>query len=659
MRYFRPIGIDYGTRSSSAAMLTLDEQTLIKTHPLVQSGIEHAALGQNEEDSASVPNDDIPLLNYPRQIFSRSRLIDPPTRGDLAKRATARLRRIREEAEGVINEASLKTEYAVERAVMALPMCFDLGAAEILSRGAHDAGLKIVEYMPAPLAAVLYYNWKHHFEDSTALIYSFGGGSFDACVIRSVQGELFVLGAAGESFLGGVDIDRRLARSLAEKLSERGFDLSEDEESRNEDRALRDQFIEIAEDLKHRLTAEDTAAARFPEDLKDGDDLELPSDFTFERQDLDEAAHSLVEHTLSLTRLALKRAYEKGGVTAEEIKHVLLSGGSIGLPSIRPRLSELLGVRQAGPIGPSGVNQGLFVTLPDHAVAAGAALRGAALGVGVRDDSSKCMIWFLSSSVTDEDMISFRGKIEDSSTDEPLEDHTLYVTDGNRDLVDEVDVGTDGRFSVPDIDLEEEGESLFRFALLTPQGLPAAEVERPVFWNHDAKELPQGGDRTADFARDRAAQKEESHDSTSEETTPRSEHLPTARKIQEIEERFNAAFVRASISDCHEAESDFVQCASDIREALALGDHPKAIKRYGDLEGIFREVSALADAAEQNQDDAAGEEPEVKLAATSKILHVSGKPDATANTDIFGDPDASGNPDDLGNPDANQKEDDS
>ncbi|MEY3024546.1 MAG: molecular chaperone DnaK, partial [Planctomycetota bacterium] len=132
------------------------------------------------------------------------------------------LRRLRE-----IAAAELGMD--VRRAVITVPAYFDDAQRQATRDAGRLAGLEVLRIVNEPTAAALAYGLGARRRDgaATVAVYDFGGGTFDVSILRLVaegstdaggsDDQVFqVLATAGDTHLGGDDLDAALAAKLAE-----------------------------------------------------------------------------------------------------------------------------------------------------------------------------------------------------------------------------------------------------------------------------------------------------------------------------------------------------------------------------------------------------------------------------------------------------------
>jgi molecular chaperone HscA len=97
----------------------------------------------------------------------------------------------------------------IHQAVITVPAYFDDTARQATKDAATLAGLEVLRLINEPTAAALCYGLDHGVEGVYA-IYDFGGGTFDVSLLRMTKGVFQVLATAGDTQLGGDDIDQAI-----------------------------------------------------------------------------------------------------------------------------------------------------------------------------------------------------------------------------------------------------------------------------------------------------------------------------------------------------------------------------------------------------------------------------------------------------------------
>jgi molecular chaperone DnaK len=102
----------------------------------------------------------------------------------------------------------------VEAAVITVPAAFELHQCDATRKAAQLAGLAQSPLLQEPVAAALAYGFQADREKAFWLVYDFGGGTFDAAIIKAEEGAINVVNHGGDNFLGGSDIDWAIVEHL-------------------------------------------------------------------------------------------------------------------------------------------------------------------------------------------------------------------------------------------------------------------------------------------------------------------------------------------------------------------------------------------------------------------------------------------------------------
>ncbi len=197
-------------------------------------------------------------------------------------------------------------------AVITVPAYFDDAQRQATKDAAQLAGLNVLRLINEPTAAAIAYGLDNAAEGVYA-IYDLGGGTFDISILRLSQGVFEVLSTGGDSALGGDDYDRALAEAILVRSG-----LSADTA---EDQAV---LMAAARACKEALSDEDIATVEV--ELTGGE-----IDLSLNREEFEAATQLLTARTLQAVRKALRDA----GLGKEEVKGVVLVGGSTRMPQIK------------------------------------------------------------------------------------------------------------------------------------------------------------------------------------------------------------------------------------------------------------------------------------------------------------------------------------
>lgn len=225
-------------------------------------------------------------------------------------------------------------------AVITVPAYFDEGQRQATKDAAQLAGINVLRLISEPTAAAIAYGLDNASEGVYA-VYDLGGGTFDISILRLTQGVFEVIATGGDSALGGDDYDHALAGFV---LAQTGLEVASD----NDKAAM----LVAARAAKEALT--DSESTTFRAELA-GKAVQ----FELSRHQFDAATKPLTDRTIASVRKALRDAKLK----PDDLKGIVLVGGSTRMPQIRGAVAEFFG------------REPLVNLNPDEVVALGAAIQ--------------------------------------------------------------------------------------------------------------------------------------------------------------------------------------------------------------------------------------------------------------------------------------------
>jgi molecular chaperone DnaK len=256
----------------------------------------------------------------------------------------------------VRNIATMQLNEEVQRAVVTVPASFNDAQRSATATAGAIAGITVVRVLNEPTAAALAYGNTRSLKQTIA-VYDFGGGTFDITILRLNDQVYEVLGTAGDTFLGGDDLDERLVDRMVQKfLAENRIDLRTNEVSMMRLRA-------VAEQTKIELSRRSRAVVRVDEIAygPKGKPLNLQIEIT--RDEFVSQVADIIDKTFPVCKEAL--SYASLGI--DKIDDIILVGGTTKIPYVRDQVSKFFAKAPR-----TDVN-------PEDAVAVGAALQATSL----------------------------------------------------------------------------------------------------------------------------------------------------------------------------------------------------------------------------------------------------------------------------------------
>ncbi len=359
------IGIDLGTSNSAAAVMQGNRPVIIPSAEGISLGGKafpsYVAFTKDGQKLVGEPARRQAVTNTEGTAFAFKRKMGTDYKYSLRGKeyrpqelSAFLLQKIKQDAEAFLGDK-------VEKAVITVPAYFNDNQRQATKDAGEIAGLEVVRIINEPTAASLAYGLDKA-GDQKILVFDFGGGTLDVTIMEMGGGVFEVKSTAGDTQLGGTDMDNRIVDYIAEEFKkEHGIDLRKD---RVANQRLRDAAEKAKIELSTTLTTEInqpfiTADASGPKHLT----------MTLTRAKLEEVIRPVIDRC----RAPMEQALSDTKLTKDDIKRIILVGGPTRMPIVQKFVEDYIGKK---------VERGVD---PMECVAMGAAIQAGVLAGEVKD----------------------------------------------------------------------------------------------------------------------------------------------------------------------------------------------------------------------------------------------------------------------------------
>jgi molecular chaperone DnaK len=359
------IGIDLGTSNSAAAVMQGNRPVIIPSAEGVSLGGKafpsYVAFTKDGQKLVGEPARRQAVTNAEGTAFAFKRKMGTDYKYSIRGKdyrpqelSAFLLQKIKQDAEAFLGDK-------VEKAVITVPAYFNDNQRQATKDAGEIAGLEVVRIINEPTAASLAYGLDKS-GDQKILVFDLGGGTLDVTIMEMGGGVFEVKSTAGDTQLGGTDMDNKIVDYIAEEFKkEHGIDLRKD---RVANQRLRDAAEKAKIELSTTLTTEInqpfiTADSGGPKHLT----------MTLTRAKLEEVIRPVIDRC----HAPMEQALSDAKLTKDNIKRIIMVGGPTRMPVVQKFVEDYIGKKVEGGVDPM------------ECVAMGAAIQAGVLAGEVKD----------------------------------------------------------------------------------------------------------------------------------------------------------------------------------------------------------------------------------------------------------------------------------
>jgi molecular chaperone DnaK len=225
----------------------------------------------------------------------------------------------------------------VNSIVITVPAAFKNNQKEATREAAILAGFNHIELLQEPVAASMAYGLSSDKKDGFWLVFDFGGGTFDAALLKVEEGIMKVIDTEGDNYLGGKNLDFAVVDEIILPYIQENFVIDSILADDTKKQILRNAMKFYAEETKIKLSFNDTHnilsdLGDIPGEDDEGEEFEL--DITVTQADITKALEPVFQKSIDVSINLL----ERNNLNGASLDSLILVGG----PTFSPVLRKML-----------------------------------------------------------------------------------------------------------------------------------------------------------------------------------------------------------------------------------------------------------------------------------------------------------------------------
>lgn len=232
---------------------------------------------------------------------------------------------------------SFEKDENVNTVVITVPAAFKNNQIDHTRQAGKLAGFQQIEIITEPEAAAWVYGLNSEDKDGYWLVFDFGGGTFDAALLKVSDGIRQVIDTEGDNYLGGKNLDEAIVDNIIIPHLEKSFVIDDLLSDPNKNKIIRAAMKFYAEEIKKQLSFNDEASiltnlGDIPGEDDEGNELEL--DITVTSSELEAAISPVFQKAIDISQELLTR----NNLNGSKLAALILVGG----PTLSPVLRKML-----------------------------------------------------------------------------------------------------------------------------------------------------------------------------------------------------------------------------------------------------------------------------------------------------------------------------
>lgn len=233
---------------------------------------------------------------------------------------------------------SFVTDENIASIVITVPAAFKNNQKEATRRAAKLAGFSHIELLQEPVAASMAYGLNTDKKNGYWLVFDFGGGTFDAALLKVEEGIMKVIDTEGDNYLGGKNLDYAIVDKIIIPYLQENYVIDSILADDRKKQILRNVMKIYAEEAKIQLSFNETHnilsdLGDIPGEDDEGEEFELDIDVT--QDDMRKTLGPVFQKAIDISLNLLKR----NNLNGNDLDSLILVGGPTYSPVFKRNVS--------------------------------------------------------------------------------------------------------------------------------------------------------------------------------------------------------------------------------------------------------------------------------------------------------------------------------
>lgn len=227
----------------------------------------------------------------------------------------------------------------IKSVVVTVPAKFTMNQKDATAVAAKLAGFEQCELLQEPIAASMAYGLDASSKDGFWLVFDFGGGTFDAALLKVEDGIMKVIDTEGDNHLGGKTLDYAIVDEIIIPYLQNNLSINSILADEIKRKVLSEAMKFYAEEAKIQLSFHEshnilTDLGDIPAEDDEGNEFEL--DITISQDDIGDVVSPFFQKAVDICKELLQR----NNLTGSDLGALILVGGPTYSPILRRMLKE-------------------------------------------------------------------------------------------------------------------------------------------------------------------------------------------------------------------------------------------------------------------------------------------------------------------------------